>query len=318
MTTLEADPMKMSEDERQCLSESRRGSANVISIFSYCARRYYDLVDIWRVRNSTLRQFTWRCRPPLQMSRLNFFLISNDLQFGVDSCEKLCPLSSDHSPVKLKLQTDLADDKGRGYWKFNSSLLENNQFVFDMKNKINEKSSTFKDFDDPRVNREYLKFKMGQFSRFTAKQLSNSRKEAREKLESKIENFEKNENPLQDEFADYEEAKMELEKIYDHITDGIILRCKAQWYEEGGKASKYLLTLEKNRKTKTCIQRLNSESNSQIEDPQSIMLEMKTFYSNLYKRTSVKTEEECLQYLSKLSIPKLSKDEKSLCEGKLH
>ena len=41
MTTLEADPMKMSEDERQCLSESRGGSANVISIFSYCARRYW-------------------------------------------------------------------------------------------------------------------------------------------------------------------------------------------------------------------------------------------------------------------------------------
>ena len=34
--------MKMSEDERQCLSESRGGSANVISIFSYCARRYYN------------------------------------------------------------------------------------------------------------------------------------------------------------------------------------------------------------------------------------------------------------------------------------
>ena len=47
------------------------------------------------------------------------------------------------------------------------------------------------------------------------------------------------------------------------------------------------------------------------------MLEIKTFHSNLYKRTSVKTEEECLQYLSKLSTPKLSEDEKGLCEGKL-
>ena len=56
---------------------------------------------------------------------------------------------------------------------------------------------------------------MRQFSRFTARQLSNSRKEATEKLESKIENFEKNKNPSQDEFADYyefEEAKVELEK----------------------------------------------------------------------------------------------------------
>ena len=38
--------MKMSEDERQCLSESRGGSANVISIFSYCARRYCSNVLI--------------------------------------------------------------------------------------------------------------------------------------------------------------------------------------------------------------------------------------------------------------------------------
>ena len=120
----------------------------------------YDLVDIWRVRNPTLRQVTWRRKAPLQMNRLDFFLISNDLQFGVDSCENLCPLSSDHSPVKLKLRTDLVHDRGRGYWKFSSSLLQNNQFVFDMKNKINEISSTFQDFDDPRVNWEYLKFKM--------------------------------------------------------------------------------------------------------------------------------------------------------------
>ena len=138
----------------------------------------YDPVDIWRVLNPTLRQFTWRHRTPLQISRLDFFLISNDLQFGVGSCENLCPLSSDHSPVKLKLRTDLADDEGRGYCEF----LENNQLVFYMKNKINEISSTFKDFDDPRVNWEYLKFKMRQFSRFIVKELSKSRKEAGEKL----------------------------------------------------------------------------------------------------------------------------------------
>ena len=95
---------------------------------------------------------------------------------------------------------------------------------------------------------------MREFARNTAMHLSKSRKDAREKLEPKIKNFEKNYNPSADDLADYEEAKVELEKIYDHITDGIILRSKAQWYEEGEKASKYFLTLEKkNRKAKTCI-----------------------------------------------------------------
>ena len=47
------------------------------------------------------------------------------------------------------------------------------------------------------------------------------------------------------------------------------------------------------------------------------MSEIKAFYSKLYKKTSVKTEDECLQYLSNLSTPVLTEDEKSLCEGKL-
>ena len=55
----------------------------------------------------------------------------------------------------------------------------------------------------------------------------------------------------------------------------------------------------------------------QMEDPQSIMLKIKHFIVTFSRRTSVKTEEECLQYLSKLSTPKLSEDEKSLCEEKL-
>ena len=47
------------------------------------------------------------------------------------------------------------------------------------------------------------------------------------------------------------------------------------------------------------------------------MSEIKTFYSKLYKNASVKTEKECLQYLSNLSSPVLTEDEISLCEGKL-
>ena len=61
-----------------------------------------------------------------------------------------------------------------------------------MKNKISEHISTFKDFDDPRVNWEYLKFKMREFLRNTAVHLPKSRKEARERLEAKVKNFDKN------------------------------------------------------------------------------------------------------------------------------
>ena len=41
----------------------------------------------------------------LQMSRIYYFLISDDLQYAMKSCEFLCPLSRDHSPVKLTLHS---------------------------------------------------------------------------------------------------------------------------------------------------------------------------------------------------------------------
>ena len=44
---------------------------------------------------------------------------------------------------------------------------------------------------------------------------------------------------------DYEGAKSELEGIYNFITEGIILRSRAMWYEVGEKSTKYFLTLEK-------------------------------------------------------------------------
>ena len=40
-------------------------------------------------------------------------------------------------------------------------------------------------------------------------------------------------------------------------------------------------------------------------------------YKNLYTKQSLKTEKECLEFLSKLNAPKLSESDRSICEGKL-
>ena len=40
------------------------------------------------------------------------------------------------------------------------------------------------------------------------------------------------------------------------------------------------------------------------------------YHQNLYRERSIKTEEECLKYLSELNTPSLSLEERELCEGK--
>ena len=60
---------------------------------------------------------------------------------------------------------------------------------------------------------------------------------------------------------EYHEAKVELEQIYDYITEGIILRSRSTSYEKGEKSTKYFLTLEKGQKSKTFVKRLISREN---------------------------------------------------------
>ena len=52
-------------------------------------------------------------------------------------------------------------------------------------------------------------------------------------------------DPSSGKMEEYNNVKSELEKIYEYITDGIIMRSKSQWYEEGEKTTNYFVSGEK-------------------------------------------------------------------------
>ena len=47
------------------------------------------------------------------------------------------------------------------------------------------------------------------------------------------------------------------------------------------------------------------------------MSKRRDFYLKLYTQRSTKTDKECLDYLSRLQIPRLSKTDRDSCEGML-
>ena len=78
------------------------------------------------------------------MSRIDFFLILNETQYNVKFCKHLHPFLSDHSPVILRVSSLVDNEsRGRGYWKFNNSLTNDNKFVETLKNNICEWKSMF-------------------------------------------------------------------------------------------------------------------------------------------------------------------------------
>ena len=112
-------------------------------------------------------------------------------------------------------------------------------------------------------------------------------------------------------------CQSELDKLYDYITVRIILRSKSSWYEHGEKSSKYFVNLEKRNKVKSHVRSLISESSIQVNEPTEIMSKVRDFYSKFYTRRSTKTENECLDYLNRLHIPRLSKIDRGSCKGVL-
>ena len=86
----------------------------------------YDLTDIWRVYNPEKQVFTWR-RGKLK-SRLDYFFVSQHL-LNSTKCETLPGLLSDNCLLRLIHTQNNEQLRSTGLWKFNSRLLEDEDYV---------------------------------------------------------------------------------------------------------------------------------------------------------------------------------------------
>ena len=86
------------------------------------------LVDIYRHQHPSAHRFTWRKRNPVKQARLDLYLISETLADIIDNCEIKPGYRSDHSCIELTIT--LNNFKiGKGIWKFNNSLLKNQDYL---------------------------------------------------------------------------------------------------------------------------------------------------------------------------------------------
>ena len=236
---------------------------------------------------------------------LDYFLISDDLQEQPGLIDVIPSVQSDHSTIVIRINGLKHDLKGRSYWKFNNSLLNDKTFFSLVKDEILISSNVLHEFTDLRIKWDFLKYKIRQFAKDYATRKAKDRKTKRVALETKVIELESiistNSNDLVIE--GYHKCKAELEEIYDYIAEGIILRSKKDWYEL--------------REAKSYIRKINNENNEESADSKEILAKLKEFYSYLYKRRSSESETDCLDYLHNINIPKLSTEDMNMCKGRL-
>ena len=95
-----------------------------------------NLCDNFRTRYPDSTPFTWRRKAPFLQRRLDYFLVSDSLQESIEMIDIIPSIASDHSAIILKLRQTYEGNRGRSYWKFNSSYTEDKQFVNSLKNEI--------------------------------------------------------------------------------------------------------------------------------------------------------------------------------------
>ena len=91
----------------------------------------FDLCDIWRIRNPKTKRYTFRQKhvSGLIQRRLDYFYISNSMQVSVKNTDVLASLLTNHSPIAFSYFNNEESNRGRAFWRFNNSLIENEEYV---------------------------------------------------------------------------------------------------------------------------------------------------------------------------------------------
>ena len=190
-----------------------------------------ELNDTWRIKNPATRRYTWRQKNPLIQCRLDYFLLSDSLYDSVVDIDTLPSVHTDHSAITLHIK-HLPDSKhGPGHWKFNNSLLKDNQFTETLTNNIKEWIGQ-NEIKDKGVFWDYLKYLI---RKFTIAYSKNKRKEIRcreKELENRLIILERNlSNPVNKN--EYHEVKADLEQIEMDKIEGLIVQSRIQWHKQG-------------------------------------------------------------------------------------
>ena len=266
---------------------------NQRTVRDYCGQRSaalketleeFRLVDVWRKQNPDASQFTFS--RGASKSRLDYFFISEHLCMpGVrGACNIMPPFLADHRAVQLKV-CPVSQARGRGYWKFNNSLLTDETFVDELKSYIQEALS---DNDAPEVSRVILFETVLCMARGKIIQYASRKKRSRDERLFKLEKIisaKTNANVNDEELANVIE---ERNVIIETRTKGNMFRCKVNWAAYAEKSSSYFFSLEQRKASSRAISALFlnhcKDTGELSDDTEQMLNECNAFYVKLYKR----------------------------------
>lgn len=285
-----------------------------------------ELLDPWRTCHPTDRKFTWRQPSPIKQSRLDYFLVTEDIYSLMKNTKIIPGYKTDHSAIVFTFSASLAK-RGKGYWKFNSQLVRDVEYVKKIKTCIKDTISEYYLSGDiqncldvkltcnDQLFFEILKMKIRTLSISYSIGKNREDREHTSKLEKEVEQLENimNMSPNVNVQATLYGKKLELENKREQKIEGLLLRSRANWHENGEKCSEYFCKLEKSNFIKKTMAELIDDQGKHISEQSSILFEQQKFYKTLY--SSRRSDREDNSFYN--HNVKLTQEQSDLCEGNL-
>ena len=294
-----------------------------------------NFVDAWRVINENCRKYTWRrLNPTIKQARLDYFLVSENMSQYVVDAEIIPGYRTDHSGITLKLKL-LESERGKGYWKFNNTLLKDNEYVTLIKNTIEDVKKTYvNNGNDVNIANDEIQFNItDQLFLETLLMMirGNTIKYSSEKKKKRV----KEENALEEDIKRLEneiclnginvnnqtvvnlvQKQNELVNLRNEKIEGVMLRSKCRYMDLGEKPTNYFFSLETRNYTSKVINKL-IEEDIEYTKTKDVLNCQKQFYEKLYDNVNEINDDTPIENITGENETKLSDAEAETIEGEI-
>ena len=214
---------------------------------------HQNLSDIWRVLHPVTPRFTWRNNFYGIKSRLDRIYLPIEWENRVTSC-KISPFSfSDHDIVDVKVQLPVPVVKGTGFWKFNTTLLDDTYFKRHIEDFYNDLDDRCDEFGNQAEFWDYAKSGFKRIAIWHSVKNSRKKNSDRQNILSQIENEYSKPNPNDDVIEDLREM---LRKMDVARAQKIFVQTHSRYLEEGERPTRYFFSSLKAREESNLITEL--------------------------------------------------------------
>jgi len=289
-----------------------------VSIHKECddLKSDFRLLDVWRKLHPNSREFSWFNADMSIGSRLDKFLISKDLFQPSFKCDITpCPLS-DHDFVSFVFDVPESIRYGPGVWKLNNSLLDDEKYCNLIRKTISDHVEFLSAFEKLQDWWDFLKESIREdsidFARKKRKELCRDRVRLTNRLIRLRQCLVDGDESVQPLIVDIES---QLKSLYFREMEGVKIRSRAKWLEEGERPTRYFFKLEQTRIQKSRINVIYDANGLEVSSQPEIEKAHVDFYTKLFSDEPIDFDKQNDLFASLTN--RLSPDQSSLCEGEI-